>query len=432
MRLAVDNDGLDFNGTPFAEKIAREQDALRQKARHGDNVVQLKPMGAAPFVWRPPSEIAPRPWLIGIRALLGFATAIVAPGGLGKTTYAMGLALSVATGRALMAERVWQDGPVWIWNLEDGRDELERRVTAAILHFDLDPAAMPHPIFLNSGRDRPLCMAEAVVERGDDGATVTHLVHPDEAPLIAEAKANAVRMIVVDPFVSSHTLNENSNPDMAAAMAAWARVAEQAGCAVVLVHHTRKGALGGNIEDARGGSAIANAARVGLTLSRMDDAAGERFDVPERDRWRYVRVDDAKANLAPRADKATWFRLASVELGNSTERYPNGDSVQVAEPWTPPDVFDDITKDQANAALDRIDQGPSEGTLYTLDRRGKGGGDRWAGTVLTDMFDINEAQAKHVLAVWQRNGLLVVVEYRDREEGKNRKGVRVDATKRPG
>lgn len=432
MRLAVDNDGLDFNGTPFAEKIAREQDALRQKARHGDNVVQLKPMGAAPFVWRPPSEIAPRPWLIGIRALLGFATAIVAPGGLGKTTYAMGLALSVATGRALMAERVWQAGPVWIWNLEDGRDELERRVTAAILHFDLDPAAMPHPIFLNSGRDRPLCMAEAVVERGDDGATVTHLVHPDEAPLIAEAKANAVRMIVVDPFVSSHTLNENSNPDMAAAMAAWARVAEQAGCAVVLVHHTRKGALGGNIEDARGGSAIANAARVGLTLSRMDDAAGERFDVPERDRWRYVRVDDAKANLAPRADKATWFRLASVELGNSTERYPNGDSVQVAEPWTPPDVFDDITKDQANAALDRIDQGPSEGTLYTLDRRGKGGGDRWAGTVLTDMFDINEAQAKHVLAVWQRNGLLVVVEYRDREEGKNRKGVRVDATKRPG
>ena len=189
---------------------------------------------------------------------------------------------------------------------------------------------------------------------------------------------------------------------------------------------------GGNIEDARGGSAIANAARVGLTLSRMDDAAGERFDVPERDRWRYVRVDDAKANLAPRADKATWVRLASVELGNSTERYPNGDSVQVAEPWTPPDVFDDITKDQANAALDRIDQGPSEGTLYTLDRRGKGGGDRWAGTVLTDMFDINEAQAKHVLAVWQRNGLLVVVEYRDREEGKNRKGVRVDATKRPG
>ena len=121
---------------------------------------------------------------------------------------------------ALVAERVWQDGPVWIWNLEDGRDELERRVTAAILHLDLDPAAMPHPIFLNSGRDRPLCMAEAVVERGDDGATVTHLVHPDEAPLIAEAKANAVRMIVVDPFVSSHTLNENSNPDMAAAMAA--------------------------------------------------------------------------------------------------------------------------------------------------------------------------------------------------------------------
>lgn len=426
MRLAVDNDGLDFGGVPFAERIAREQADLAQKAK----VVPLRPMGAAPFVWRPPAEIPPRPWLVGIRALLGFATAIVAPGGLGKTTYAMGLALSVATGRALMAERVWQAGPVWIWNLEDGRDELERRVTAAILHFDLDPAAMPHPIFLNSGRDRPLCMAAATVERGEDGATVTHLVHPDEAPLIAEAKANAVRMIVVDPFVSSHTLNENSNPDMAAAMAAWARVAEQAGCAVILVHHTRKGALGGNIEDARGGSAIANAARVGLTLSRMDDAAGERFDVPERDRWRYVRIDDAKANLSPRADKATWIRLASVELGNSTDLYPNGDSVQVAEPWTPPDVFDDITKDQANAALDRIAEGPKEGQLYGLSRRGRAN-DRWAGTVLMDEFDLNETQAKHILAIWQRNGVLVEVEYHDREEGRSRKGVRVEASKRP-
>ena len=94
------------------------------------------------------------------------------------------------------------------------------------------------------------------------------------------------------------------------------------------------------------------------------------------------------------------------------------------------DVFDDITKDQANAALDRIAEGPKEGHLYGLSRRGREN-DRWAGTVLMDEFDLNETQAKHILAIWQRNGVLVEVEYHDREKGRPRKGVRVEASKRP-
>ena len=48
-----------------------------------------------------------------------------------------------------------------------------------------------------------------------------------------------------------------------------------------------------------------------------------------------------------------------------------------------------------------------------------------------DEFDLNETQAKHILAIWQRNGVLVEVEYHDREEGRSRKGVRVEASKRP-
>ena len=76
MRLAVDNDGLDFGGVPFAERIAREQADLAQKAK----VVPLRPMGAAPFVWRPPAEIPPRPWLERHRRVRRRDSASASPG----------------------------------------------------------------------------------------------------------------------------------------------------------------------------------------------------------------------------------------------------------------------------------------------------------------------------------------------------------------
>jgi hypothetical protein len=34
-----------------------------------------------------------------------------------------------------------------------------------------------------------------------------------------------------------------------------------------------------------------------------------------------------------RSGRATWFRLIGVSLGNGTDMYPNGDSMQVVEPW---------------------------------------------------------------------------------------------------
>lgn len=408
----MNNDGLDFDGKTLAERIAAEAETVHRL-----------PLSAEPFDWPDPTALPPRPWLIGVLAQVGYVTAIVSPGGVGKTGYAITLGLSVAAGKNLLGEHVWRRGPVWIWNLEDGRDEMVRRVCAAGMHHRLASTDCD-PVYLNSGRDRPLVMAAS---DGQDG----HIYHPDEELLIRETRARGILLQIVDPFVATHSLNENDNAAMAAAMAAWGRVAEAAGCAIILVHHTRKGALGGNIEDGRGASAIAAASRIGLTLARMDDETGERFSVLQRDRWRYVRIDDAKQSQAPRADRATWIHLASVELGNRTEAYPNGDSVQVVEPWNPPDVFDGIDAETANRILDILKEGPELGALYTMHRRGKGGGDRWAGTILIDQLDINEAQAKHVLATWHRNGLIVESEYRDREEGKTRKGIRVEDDKRP-
>src|SRR5581483_7458080 len=101
--------------------------------------------------------------------------------------------------------------------------------------------------------------------------------------LIAAARSAGIGALVIDPFVKSHRLDENSNMHMDAAATAWAEVADATG----------------------------DAARAAFLLGVMTAEEAQNLAVPERERWRHVRLDDAKANLAPRAETARWFRLES-------------------------------------------------------------------------------------------------------------------------
>lgn len=401
--------------------MAGEDDPLVSGFRASN--VRAMPLVAEPFDWPDPASLPPRRWLLGVRALLGYCTAVVSPGGIGKTALGVAWALSVASGRELLGReyRPWLKGAVWVFNLEDPRAEMVKRFAAAAKYYDLT-AADCAPIYINSGRDRKLCIAKLLHQAGDT------IIYPDKDALIEEARARDVRLIIVDPFVSSHELIENDNVHMAAAMQAWGEVASATEAAIVLVHHTRKGAQGGEIDDARGGSAIANAARVGLTLARMDKAEAERFSIPVRERWRYVRLDDAKSNLAPPAESATWIRLLGVDLQNGDETYPSGDSVQVVSVWQPADLFAGITHAQVNAALDAIEAGLDGGVRYAPTRHSKA---RWAGQVLTTAWGITDQRAADMISAWLHSGLLVEVEYHDPGSRKARQGVRVNNHKRP-
>src|SRR5262249_43645492 len=113
----------------------------------------------------------------------------------------------------------------------------------------------------------------------------------------------------------------------------------------------------------RGASGIRDAARLVYTLCPMDEKEAAKFDIREGTRRFYVRLDSAKTNTAPPAEKAEWFRLVSVQLENSTPEYPNGDSIQVAEPWTPPDA--ELAVDVANQILDQIQKGMPNGQRYS-------------------------------------------------------------------
>lgn len=390
------------------------------------------PLTAKAFVWLDPAIIPPREWLLGTVAIRGFVTVLVAPGGVGKTTYALAQALAIATGKPLLGDHVFQRCAAWVLNLEDPREEMQRRVTAAMIQHRIHSTELASQLFIHSGRDRRVILASMASLTSLHDGLETRIAYPDKAAIIAEVKRHGIGVIVVDPFINSHELDENSNVHMNAAARVWAEVAAEGNCAVILVHHTRKGAAGqaGEVENGRGGKALVDACRVGLTITAMTTEEANQCGVPVAERWRHVRVDDGKANMAPRADKARWFRLASIALGNVTPTYPNGDNVQAIEPWTAPSVFGDLSNADLNAALDLIDKGPGNGRLYGESQRGNS--DRWAGKVLVERLDRTPEQAKSMLYVWLRSGLLVHETYRHSGKGRDETGLRVAPDKRPG
>lgn len=270
--------------------------------------------------------IPPRRWIIEGLLLCGTVTVLTAPGGSGKTTFTIGLSLSIATGRPILGMMVHKPGNVWLWNLEDDLDELERSICAARQHHSIEDAEIVGKLSVNSALDgSELCTAT----EGRDGIT---LLEPVFDKISAEIKAKGVTALIIDPFVSSHAVEENSNTKIDKIAKAWARVARATGCAIILVHHTSKAGAGEvSSASARGASALTSAARGVLVINKMSADAARAVGVQDSDRWRYFAVQDDKHSRSP-AEEARWFEIVSVGLAN-------GDSVGVASPWeVPPDV----------------------------------------------------------------------------------------------
>lgn len=369
--------------------------------------------------------IPPRPWLYGTQLVRGHVTVLVAPGGTGKSAYAIGLGIALAARRSYLGEHIWAPVNVAIFNLDDPMDELDRRVAAFMLAHHIRRQDLEGRLFLEDCDGHGLTLAE--LARDDQGF---YVAHPDEQALVELLKSNNIGLVICDPFAESHTLEENNNPQMIQAAAVWRRVARAANCAVLLIHHVRKGEATG-IDAARGAKALTDSARAGLLMTVMTAQEAEEFGIDEDDRLAYVRLDDVKRNMAPAA-KAKWFRLENVPLGNTFDpTYPSGDSVAAIVRWKPPDdELKAASNRDLNLALDAIRTGPEPGVLYTASKRGQSSA-RWCGHVLCEMFETTEKQASAMINAWLKSGTLQVTEYRHPKFRKAVQGVTVNDTLRP-
>jgi hypothetical protein len=308
---------------------------LMKLAAAGDAAAERKPVCASAFTWIDPSRIPMRSWLYKPHYIREFLSLIFSSGGKGKSSLLIAEALAMVAGRALLDIAPEKQLRVWYWNGEDPLVELQRRFAAVIKHYKLNPEDIGDRLFIDSGRTLPIKIAV------DDryGATVCEPVVKD---VIETLQENQIDVLIIDPFVSCHGVNENDNSAIDLVAKSWGEIAEAANCAIAAAHHVRKPSNGGDrstVDDGRGASALRDAARTVRAISSMSEQEAERADIPERERRSYFRSDIGKANLIAPAEHAEWYKLISVDLlnGPEPEMDPNnGDLIGVVTPFEYP------------------------------------------------------------------------------------------------
>jgi hypothetical protein len=366
-----------------------------------------------------PGPIPPREWLLGNQFCRGFISSIVAAGGCGKTALRLLQFISLAIGRSLCGQHVFRRCRVLVISLEDDRHELQRRIKAVLDRYGIARAELKGWLFCASPK---LAKLAEMKNR-------TRAIGPLEQQIRDAVERRQPDLIALDPFVKTHSLEENDSGDMDFVCDLLARMAVEFNLAVDSPHHVHKGqVVPGDADSGRGSSGIRDAGRLVYTLCSMSEAEATTFNITE-DRGSYIRLDPAKLNIAARSAKATWFRIVGEPIGNGTPEYPNGDTVQVVEVWSPPSAWADTTAAGVNAILNDIARGMANGQRYS---NAPNAGDRAVWPVVKKHYpQKTEGQCREIIHAWLASGLLHAEDYADPVQRHSRKGLYVDDAKRP-
>lgn len=224
---------------------------------------------------------------------------ITAPGGLGKSMLCLSLAAAVATGTPIFgAWAVGVPGDVIYLYAEDSARTMHRRFRA-LAQLEPIPGSAIDRMHFYGVRSAPL----KLVIRGQQG-----LVEPQAAVIYAvfrEIQGYArPRLVLLDPMLKFHALDENNNAEMNQLMDILTQLAEQAGVAVVITHHTAKGRETATDQDAqeaaRGAGAIINEARWQASLRTLRPKQIQDLHIAPEQAWRYLWLTAPKRNNTAR------------------------------------------------------------------------------------------------------------------------------------
>jgi hypothetical protein len=323
-----------------------------------DPVKPQKPLiTPTPWRWVAPESLPTREWLYGRYLMRGTLSLTVAPGGVGKSSLSMAEAIAMASGQNFLRESLPAGAlRVWYVNCEDPdsptNPELSRRAAGICKQYGIGEADLGGRLFLDSAVLRPMKLA------GPDQTAKVFTLHEEEISRIeAEIRRHQIDVVILDPFVSTHDLDENNNPMIDRLAKRLIGVATSCNCAIGLVHHTRKtNGIALDAESARGASALVAAARVVRVLTRMEAKEGEKAGLSEGDHRRFFRTVLDKQNLAPPEAERNWYEMVSVPLGNgkSITGYDD-DVVGVPCRWSWPEQKLNFDRATIRAVQDAID-----------------------------------------------------------------------------
>lgn len=353
------------------------------------------------------ASIEPRRWIYGNHYLRSFVSVLASAGGVGKTSLQIVEALAIVTGKPLLGEPVKEQTNVWLVNLEDPLSEIERRVLAAMKHYDIKPEEVRGKLFVNAGRDFSLKFG---IQTREGVLPNTKLVEY----LCHKIPEKQIGCVFIDPFVGAHSINENDNMAVNAIVAEIRRVADETSCAIGLVHHIRKGnGEDASIDSVRGAGSLISAARAARVVNRMQPDEAARIGIDEAEARSIFRVDDGKANLAPPADAAVYRKMIGVKIAN-------GEWIGVCVGYQLPDVFDGISGKDAK----RMQQIVVDANNVGEPLRESSQSANWVGLAVAELLNIDISDKKGkgkvntIVRTWLKTNVLATEKVMDKKKGR--------------
>lgn len=258
----------------------------------------------------------PRPWAYGNFLMYRAVSGIAAPPGVGKTTFSAQLGICFALDREFGP---WKPAPggggkVWLYNGEEPQDELDRRFMAAAYEAGVPDHVAAERFSYNSGLDEALQLVRV------DPVTKEIQRHPDVDAIKTIIKEHGFKLFILDPLIEFNGATEDGE-GLKAAGGVMREIANDCDCAVLFFHHTPKASnsdtAAGDANALRGGGPLIGSARFVSTMFSMSAKDADEYEIPKNERHKYVRFDDAKANMGVLSGEPSWWVKLGVGLDNA-------------------------------------------------------------------------------------------------------------------
>jgi hypothetical protein len=355
-----------------------------------------------------PALLPRREWVYGTTYIRKYVSVTASAGGIGKTSLATVEGLAIATGRDLLGENVRRPSNVWIINLEDPLEEMQLRLSAAMQHYGISYGDISGKLFMDAEDTMRMVMAA----EGRDG-----LIQNDALLdfMVGRVRELGIGVVIIDPFVSTHLVNENSNASIQAVVAMFRKLARDTGAAVHLIHHVRKGnGDDATVDSVRGAGSLIGAARSARVINKITEDDALKLGVEEAEARGIFRVDDGKANLAPPAEKAVYRRMIGVQL-------PNEEWVGVAVDFKLPDPFENITKKMTLDIQNIVAKAEADGEPFRASVQAK----QWVGHAIAPVLKLDTDNKAHkaklsaIVKIWISNDVLRVENITSKRDGRD-------------
>lgn len=241
---------------------------------------------------------------------------VAAPGGTGKSFLLLEIAMSVALGVTLIPGlTVNYAGYVRVLNFEERLQALKNRLIWICRYFGVD---FPSDRLLVSSLSN--CTLRLVDRNGNVNREYVSFL---------KKQAEGMSLLILDPLRMCHFADENDAGAMSALVQVLKDIGEETDAGVLVAHHSSKSSIlngQGNVQQSvRGSSALVDAARLVITLSRPKNGESNLLELS----W-------VKINSHPPIEPVTLMRVAggvlvsaklehSIEIISSMKNNKKGD-----------------------------------------------------------------------------------------------------------